>query len=409
MIAFGTRYVPTIGHDQRLKEILIHMAHQQKIPGIGRRQTHRGMGGTLAQTRSGPLPVLATNMLQSIKEITLKNCRACKVERQAPFSVGMPSYTRLVNSSLMAHCSIDLIGPIIVRNKSEGRGVTKNYLLIAICLATSYNDIIPTDGYSAGAVMRALLTLQAKYNPIRKLVTDKGSQLGSLDVTGYEPETSSQIGILCLLQEAKQAATRGQRENAVEATIKVIKRAWRALFIEQHATLPPLSHRELDLLLAYTTKLINSRPYHPESPLAPCHLMGVKTLQPIELYLNVSDKGLSNLEKTFKKLSAHYQAMVGHLKHLRLLDYRTWKTKTRTFAGPDPQEGDIVLVKDGQAVGQRAKIGRITKIFTTSANVMCTPANHVSKFKLDNLVLICKSSPVSPTEDRDLEKLLHKN
>ena len=101
--------------------------------------------------------------------------------------------------------------------------------------------------------------------------------------------------------------------------------------------------------------------------------------------------------------------MVGHLKHLRLLDYRTWKTKTRTFAGPDPQEGDIVLVKDGQAVGQRVKIGRITEIFTTSANVMCTPKNHVSKFKLDNLVLICKSSPVSPTEDRDLEELLHNN
>lgn len=198
------------------------MAHQQKIPVIGRRQSHRGLGGTLAQTRSGPLPVLATNMLQSIKEITLKNCGACKVETQAPFSVKMPRYTRLMNSSLMGHCSIGLLGPIIVRNKSEGRGVTKNYLLIAICLATSYNGIIPTNGYSAGAVMRALLTLPAKYNSIRKLVKDKGSQLGSLDVTGYEPETSSQIGILCLLQEVKQAATRGQRENAVEATIKVI-------------------------------------------------------------------------------------------------------------------------------------------------------------------------------------------
>ena len=407
MIAFGTRFVPAIGHDEQLKGIIIHMAHQAKIPTVGRGQTHRGLGATLAQTRTGPFPVLAANMLQSITQTTLKNCRACQVERQKPYAVRVPSYIRLVNSSIMAHCSIDLLGPITVRNKSEGRGVTKNYLLVAICVATSLNEIILTDGYSAGAVMRALLTLQARYNPIKKLITDRGSQLGSLDMHGFEPETGQQLGVLCLLEEAKQAATRGQRENAVEATIKIIKRAWKGLFVEKHAVLPHLSHTELNLLIAYTTKLINSRPYHPDSPLAPCHLIGVKALQPLELSLNMTNKGASDLEKTLSKLSAHHTAMVNQLKNLRLIDHRTWRTRALGLAGPSPAEGDIVLVKDGQPVGHRPKIGRILEIHQTSANVMCTPKNNISKFKLDNLVLLCRGNPIHPEEDQDLDQLLN--
>ena len=77
------------------------------------------------------------------------------------------------------------------------------------------------------------------------------------------------------------------------------------------------------------------------------------------------------------------------------------------LAGPSPDKGDIVIVKDGQPVGHRPKIGRILEIHQTSANVMCTPKNNISKFKLDNLVLLCRGNPIHPEEDQDLDQLLN--
>ena len=108
--------------------------------------------------------------------------------------------------------------------------MAKMWLLPVTCIQTGITEILVADGYDTGAVITALLTLQQRFNGIKAIVVDHGTQLKNLDLKGHNPKTADEAQLLILLEDLKVAAIRGQRQSYVETKIRQMKLLWRNIF-----------------------------------------------------------------------------------------------------------------------------------------------------------------------------------
>ena len=91
--------------------------------------------------------------------------------------------------------------------------------MILCCLTECLEYILLEDGRES-SILVALLTLQQNYNPIRYIVTDQGSNLQNLEITGSANPNGEPQKILRLLDKGVQSGAQNQKSNIVKSSIK---------------------------------------------------------------------------------------------------------------------------------------------------------------------------------------------
>ena len=158
--------------------MLVLFAHWVYLP-FGRRKGHQTTILTAALTRKEPIPTFIRNIKQRIPSMTHQKCIICKTTNPNLTQISpVQPYAKLEQLDknwIFSFVSIDLLGPISLKISKASRHHGKFHFLIITCVKTGLVTFQLLDGtISTNSVIMALLTHQAPWNPITKIVTDAG-------------------------------------------------------------------------------------------------------------------------------------------------------------------------------------------------------------------------------------------
>ena len=100
--------------------------------------------------------------------------------------------------------------PITLRAPRSNHEKKHQILVILCCLTECLEYILLEDGKES-SILIALLTLQQNYNPIRYIVTDQGSNLQNLEITGSANPNGEPQRILRLLEKVVQSGAQNEK------------------------------------------------------------------------------------------------------------------------------------------------------------------------------------------------------
>ena len=127
--------------------------------------------------------------------------------------------SRQVMSPTFQDISLDLIGPVEIRDTVKRRTRKKVWVLVITCLVTRAISIDVTEDYSMDTVLQTLRRFIALRGSPRSIFSDKGSQLQAAAKELKSWATENQI-------QWDFAPAEGQHQNGVtESMIKSIKRS----------------------------------------------------------------------------------------------------------------------------------------------------------------------------------------
>ena len=120
----------------------------------------------------------------------------------------------------------------------------KLFPLVISCRMTGAIDVFLMDGTKPKNILLALLLLESKYNPIKTITADAGSNLISVikDHPLNEVLTASEQKIFHKLRNVKNQLANSQRHNFVERRIRIFKQYLKSTFkTAKNEQLPLLS------------------------------------------------------------------------------------------------------------------------------------------------------------------------
>ena len=385
----GTNIIPVIGQDFLLLEKLIMKAHSEIIP-LGRMKGHKCQTSTLADMRRGPFPTFSVNLKPLINRVTYEKCISCIRTRVKTGNAEVATYVHLTNFQIFEKVSLDLVGPVSVRNSTNTRGISKMWLLPITCIQSGLTEILVADGYDTTAVVTALLMLQQRYTGIKSIVVDHGTQLQNLNLKGYNPRTASEAQVLNLLEEVKIAAVRGQQISYVESKIRQMKKLWRTIYPQKLSVLPKLTICQLMLLISYTCRIINTIPFAGQAKLCPADLLGFSKIQPVEL--DITGTNHKKLDEQLHKLQDHRTQLLQELLKIKLVSKELYLKRRDGSVEVEVKQGDIVIIRNKNLpYNENEKIGEVIDLSDTTAIVRTK--TKVDKYLKRDLTVLVKKVP----------------
>ena len=180
-------------------------------------ENHTGVTSTVAKSRRKFWIIRARKLAQKVKF----NCFVCRLlDKSLAQQIMAPLPTaRVVMSPTFHEISLDLFGPIEIKDMVKQRTRKKVWGLILNCLATRALHIDATEGYDTSSVLLTLRRFVALHGRPARIVSDRGSQLLATCKEVKEWALRNQI-------EWKPVPAEGQHQNGVsEALIKSTKRS----------------------------------------------------------------------------------------------------------------------------------------------------------------------------------------
>ena len=229
---------PILAYDDPIAHLWIKSVHNED---------HSGVTRTVAKSRRKFWIIKARKIAKTVK----RSCYRCRLldkvlaqQQMAP----LPN-SRLTMSPTFQDISLDLFGPMEIRDTVKRRTKKKVWGLVITCLATRavHNDV--TEDYSMDSVLQALRRFIAMRACPRTIFSDKGSQLmaASKELATWATENRIQWTF---------APAEGQHQNGVsEALVKSIKRS--LLHVIGNNT---MTFSELQTVLYEVATIINARP-----------------------------------------------------------------------------------------------------------------------------------------------------
>ena len=204
---------------------MIFSKHIKKI-GIPRTEgqvdltQHNNLVTTESLLRQAPRPVFIPNA-KSLTAEFISKCPRCNASKLKPFKAPLIHYSALVKQnaiSLFSSISGDIISLEFAGNRSNH--MKTYYILVCFCCLSECVEFFLCEDMKESTIITKLLVLQTRFNAIRLIITDQGTNLKNLNREGNVTFSDEPMQIFALLKQAVNASAHNQRANWCEAAIK---------------------------------------------------------------------------------------------------------------------------------------------------------------------------------------------
>ena len=268
-------------------------------------------------------------------------CKKLRGKREVQKMSDLPA-DRLTMDPPFTHVGLDVFGPwsVTTRRTRGGAAESKRWAVIFTCLSTRAVHLEVIESMSTSSFINALRRFLSIRGPVKHLRSDRGTNF---------------IGACRELQVNTD-------DPAWERLIGVARRILDGLLVKDGPT--RLTHEVLSTLMAEVMAIMNARPlvpisYDVEIP----EMLSPATLLTQKASVIPAPLGDFKLDHLCKVQWRQVQSLADSFWKRWRLEYlatlqprRKWITEK-----PDIQEGDIVLIKDGQEKRNEWPLGRISK------------------------------------------------
>ena len=143
----------------------------------------------------------------------VRECPSCQATEDKTTPPQLMELRGITREEPFARLAIDLIG----RYPVDELGNT--YILLAVCSATRFVELIPIKDKKATTIATALLQLFGRYGPYKELHSDRGSEF----VNDINDEVLAALNINRSLGVAHRPQTNGQAERHVQETTRHVR------------------------------------------------------------------------------------------------------------------------------------------------------------------------------------------
>jgi hypothetical protein len=219
-------------------------------------ENHSGRTKTVAKSRRKFWIVRAGRVFEKVKSA----CYRCKIlEKQlAMQQMSALPESRLAIAPIFNTTSIDLFGPLTIKDTVKKRTSMKVWGFIATCAATRAIHIDVTEGYSTDAILQTLRKFVTLRGCPSEIISDQGSQMKSAakDLTENWDWTTVSNWASSKKIEWTIVPAEGQHQNGLsESMVKSVKRSIKHVIGEN-----VLTFSELQLAFFEIANIINSHP-----------------------------------------------------------------------------------------------------------------------------------------------------
>ena len=323
---------------------------------------HLGVSATVAAVRSH----FWILNVHTIAKVVRENCVDCKAKLLEAVNQKMADLPieRLKPCPPFTNVGVDYFGPFTIKGEVQKRIHGKCYGVLIVCMVTRavYADI--TTDYSTDSLLQLLRRFGSRHGWPAKFFSDSGSQL-----KGAPEELKRVIDRLDRKKLQEQASAKNAEWHFVppeapwmngvtESLVKSIKRALLTAIGVQI-----LSYSEMQTVMFECAELVNERPIgrHPTDPDDGSYLC------PNDLILGRSTSTIPQAEFDYgSNLSRRFR-------FVQSLANAFWKKWTRDYFPSlivrskwhverrNVKVGDVVLLKDANALRGTWRLGRVTK------------------------------------------------
>ena len=350
---FGQRHPIVLDPTHRLAKTIIWNFHV--------RLRHGGVERTLADTRLDYFILTGRSAIRR----ELRNCFICRKSKavpQVPLMAALPKDRVRACSRPFQHVGIDYFGPMEV---TIHRRRHKRYGCLFTCLATRAVHLQVTDSLDQDSFLMAFDCFALRRGFPSTCYSDNGTNLvaGEREIRqSLEHWNQQLIGSTLAAKNIKWVFNPPAAPHfggVWERMVQSAKRALRAILNGRTVT-----DKILETAMVEVENLINSRPLthvsvHPTDPepLTPNHFL-IGAAHPNQVFASADDD-----EVPLKKKFAYVKMLADHfwkrwMKEYvpNLIERRKWLSEQRNI-----QEGDIVVIADGNNPRGEWPIGRITR------------------------------------------------
>ena len=339
-IHYDAKEFPILTHDDPVSQLWMKKVHWEN---------HTGVTSTVAKSRRKFWIVRARKLAERVKH----NCFVCRLlDKSLAQQIMAPlPITRVVMSPTYHNISLDLFGPIEIKDTVKKRTKKKVWGLILNCLVTRALHIDVTADYDTNSVLLTLRRFIALHGRPALIVSDKGSQLLAACKDVKEWALRNQI-------QWKSVPAEDQHQNGVsEALIKSTKRSLLHTIGENILTIS-----ELQTVCFEVATLVNGRPIgivsgsDPRSPLpiTPNHLILGRSTPDVAIGPFSNE---TNVNRRFKFVQTLVDDWWSHwYKNVlpSLVPSYKWTQKRRNV-----QIGDVCLIKYAGLKRGSYRLGRV--------------------------------------------------
>ena len=374
----------------------------------------------------------AIKTLKSIRKNRFK-CKLIEKELQGQIMAPLPTYRTMISNPWRT-VSLDLFGPITIRDSVKKRVTSKCWGVIYNCAVTRAIHLDVTEDYSCDSLLQSSKRFTSLRGVVSKFISDQGSQLTASASGLTKKEFEDESEAISHVQKdknwskvkqwvGKQKAewefvpAKGQHMNGLsESLIRWYKKILKPMLNSQRFTIS-----EVQTALYQVADIMNSRPLSRRpgvdpldgGPVTPNHLLlgratGESPIGDFDVKLNITkrtqmiDQVVSDWWR--KWYCSVFQDLVPSYK---------WNQKTR-----EVQVGDVVLMFNENEIKGKYSLGRVKEVIPSRTDNIVRKAiieyknvkanSDLTKLKMKeteraihNLVVIV---PNDYTDEDDLEE-----
>ncbi|XP_061717739.1 uncharacterized protein LOC133525497 isoform X1 [Cydia pomonella] len=342
--SYNVKHPIIMPHDHHLSKLIVSDAHSRTL--------HGGPQLTLNYVRSKFLIINAKSLIRHI----LSKCVRCikyKVTKTQPFMADLPS-SRVTVARPFHRTGCDYAGPINIRI-SKGRGCKsyKGYIALFVCMVTRCIHLEAVSSLTTEGFLAAYRRFVARRGPCKEIWSDNGSNFVG---ASKELRILFQQGEASVMKEVAEAlANEGTEWHFIPPRAPNFGGLWEAgvastkYHLKRVLDGTTLTFEELSTVLAQAEACLNSRPMYQlpsnevdTSPLTPGHFLVGEALvtAPDRNYEDSQISPLHRWQLTQKIMQQFWRKW--SQEYLTTLYQRYKWTKVT----PEPQVGDVVLVKE---------------------------------------------------------------
>ena len=326
-------------------------------------ESHSGRTKTVAKSRREFWIVRVGRVYERVKSA----CYRCKIlEKQLAMQQmsALPD-SRLAIAPVFNTTSIDLFGPITIRDTVKKRTTMKVWGFIATCAATRAIHIDVTEGYSTDNILQTLRKFVTLRDCPSEIISDQGSQMMSAAKELTESWDWSTVSKWANNNKIKWTVVpaEGQHQNGLsESLVKSIKKS-----IEHTIGENILTFSELQLAFFEIANIINSRPLgvvpgsdaDDPTPITPNDLLlGRSTNEVPQGPFNTNVKNTRRFQYV-QSLVDDWWVKWNNLVLPSLVPCYKWQQRHRNV-----KLGDICLIQYKKAIRSTYRLGRVTEVKT---------------------------------------------
>ena len=326
-------------------------------------ESHSGRTKTVAKSRRKFWIVRAGRLYEKVRSMCYR-CRILDKELAMQQMAALPE-NRLAIAPIFNTTSIDLFGPLLIKDTVKKRVTMKVWGFIATCAATRAIHIDLTDSYSTDSILQTIRKFITLRGCPTEFISDQGSQMKSAAKDLTKEWDWSIVSNWVNSNKIKWTIVpaEGQHQNGLsESLVKSVKRSIELVIGENI-----LTFSELQLAFFEITNIINSRPLgiapgsdsDDPTPITPNDLMLGRSS-------NEVPQGPFNTNVTRTKRFLYVQSIVDdwwqkwyNLVLPSLVPCYKWQQRHRNV-----KLGDVCLIRYRKSIRSTYRLGRVSDVKT---------------------------------------------